>query len=161
MISAKLSIIFILTKILLATDYEVVMVTEVYRHGVTTPKAGNLFNENYIKILGNDILTSKGQRQQYNLGRSLREKYSKLFEEIDRKYTHQFEVKVYSNSKPKCVRSAISHNLGLFPGGKKFEQKVVLPVSIPLISPSPDKDMMFFTGLQFLCPMAWKSLAVY
>lgn len=58
---------------------QLIMLIEIYRHGASTPKFGNIFNQEYIKTLGNDEITPTGLEQQLNLGRTIRDNYSHFF----------------------------------------------------------------------------------
>lgn len=93
-----------------APEYETVMVAEIYAAGSRTPLASNFLNETWIKNIGMGRITGNGIRQQYNLGRVMREKYFNLFQ-----YLNTDMVEVYSSGRSRSLISAVSHNQGLFP----------------------------------------------
>ena len=98
---------------------QVIFLTEIYSHGATTPKRMNLFNEEYINRLGNDVLTKKGAQQHYDLGLQIRSQYDSFFKKLLTGQDYLTNIQVYSSSESKCIQSAINHNLGLF---KRFRE---------------------------------------
>ena len=91
-------------------EYEPVMLIELYKAGSSTPKKGNPFDRDYIKLKGNKSITEFGMRMHLNLGVDVRKIYPKLFDSIE----NAREVKVFSSASRACHMSATSHNIGLF-----------------------------------------------
>lgn len=89
--------------------------------GAKVPKSP-FFDLPFDDTYGNDHLTPIGENQMYNLGRTILNKYTHLFRDVDNQKDPIIPGNIYkawSDSNPACQSSAISFLTGLFPPGFK------------------------------------------
>lgn len=107
-----LASIQLLTSLINATDTELQLVIELFRHGArrelsVLPRPSTQFPD---PNTGLGDLTNTGYRAHYLLGRSIREKYADFLPEV----FSQDQFTVYESNLNRTIESANSHLLGLF-----------------------------------------------
>lgn len=102
----------ILARICLTAKYEVVHLTEYMRHGARTTWNNHL-NLSITQNLGQGNITANGMRMHFVLGSQLRKNYPSIFNQRFDPYS----VEIQSSSVYRCIMSAMSHLLGMFPLG--------------------------------------------
>lgn len=111
--------------------------------GTSTPSL-NFLNDEWIEAFGANELTSFGMRQQYILGKQLRENYNDFLKDYN-----QNEVFVYSSDKNRTLMSAQCLLLGLFDQmGPEISEKILKKFTIPPINVTvEEKNMRFAEAL--------------
>ena len=156
------------------SPYRIVHLTEFVRHGARTT-CNNLLNLNMTKSLGEGNLTANGIRMHFVLGSQLRKNYPEIFGgEFKPK-----DVEVKSSPVYRCIQSAMSHLMGVFPLGtgdiytlaenddkglppwnnleENYSNVSALPRAFrpfPYSVLSPEIDDLFFPSLSTACPNA-------
>lgn len=174
------SMIFILVSSSFQTPsaYKPLMISELFRHGARTA-----YNDDapYILKTGIGNLTGNGQRMHFVLGQQVRENYKSLFNYTKENPVSNMDYILYSSIVQRCIISANSHLLGLFPPGEwvgdlitsekaftrmpdfdaeitvKFENdtKSALPLGLrvfPILTQTKSDDYIFFPGIRESCP---------
>ena len=157
------------------------MVIELWRHGARAPQTNTLKNS-YADSVGPSNLTPNGMRQQYNLGRKVRDLYlsSDIFADPQKAY-------IYSSQTQRTIGSAYSHALGLFPstgaqpptvdpnagkalippiqGGTDYLKGKTGPLPqnlnfVPIQIIPKDQDLLFMKSFKQACPFAASQMKV-
>lgn len=181
-----------------------VMISEIFRHGARTPVYSNHLKPSSphlqeIKDIGWGNLTGNGHHMHLLLGMQIRKDYPSLFEPTDANFhrfqspkfkkltkpmVNNFQYELYSSSVHRCIVSAQSHLLGIYPPGKEtgdylnhpdhdFVYKPVydnlqvqftnstnsaLPLGLrvfPVMTQSKKEDQFFFPGLTLTCNLPY------
>lgn len=157
-------------------SYDIVHITEYMRHGARTTWINSL-NLPFTKNLGVGNITGNGMRMHFVLGSQLRKNYPTVF--TDTFKNTDFEIK--SSSVYRCIMSAQSHLLGMYPLGlgeaftltsndhkgqppfagltETFVNASALPEAIrpfPYSVSSVETDYLFFPSMLKTCPTASK-----
>ena len=93
-----------------AVRSEIVAIFELARHGARTPLLDIKNNSNWIKSWGLEELTDVGMRMHYHLGKSMKEKYTTIF---DSKFTAA-NMDAISTNFNRTIVSGLSHFTGIF-----------------------------------------------
>ena len=102
--------------------YKTVFIAELFRHGARTTTKVDKANFPFTSEIGFGNLTGNGQRMQFLLGQQIRKNYSELFNTGSG--PSNFDYLLYSSPIPRCIVSANSHMLGLYPPGPTAGDKV-------------------------------------
>jgi hypothetical protein len=140
-------------------------VSELFRHGARTHvhpghfKTSSPFYEE-IDLIGIENLTGNGERMHFLLGSQLRKDYPNLFEPEDPEF-HLYQSPVYKKAKPKinnfqtelyssivhrCIVSAQSHLMGVYPPGKETGDYLNHPESNFGLKPDFENLQVSFTN---------------
>ena len=103
-------------------NYKTVLVAELFRHGARTTTKRDKINFPFTKEIGFGNLTGNGQRMHFLRGQEIRKNYSELFN-TGQEPTN-FDYILYSSPLPRCIVSANSHLLGIYPPGPNMGNKV-------------------------------------
>lgn len=157
-------------------EFEVKMLIEIARHGATTPKNMELF-KGIEKDL--DSLVGKEDQKLRKEGEKVRKMYPELIKMIEKSSDIEEEVKLYSCSQPKCIKSSIFKASGVFQkketltfntgidnweNGKKSKMehfKVEEPLVLPVVTKDTKEDHLFLTDMKESCPVAYKEKRLY
>lgn len=104
--------------LLLSASANLLFIAEVTRHGARAPSKLYPFNAEFWKEPQLKQLTEIGLRQHFELGNSLREKYTSIFDKYDTR-----TIDILSSPSPRAVLSAYAHLAGLYPDGPTWFQK--------------------------------------
>lgn len=95
-----------------SSDYEVIQITELVRHGARSTY-NSLLHTSLTSLLGQSELTPNGMLQHFILGKKLRRLYPQIFND----QTSNKEVNIKVSPVPRCIQSSMSELFGLFPNG--------------------------------------------
>lgn len=128
------------------SGYKVDQITEFVRHGARTTY-NSLLKTNITQLLGQSELTPNGIIMHYILGRDLRRAYPEIFKA---KLTND-QVNIYVSPIARCIQSAVSQLLGLFPNREAestLSEEGYLPpfTTIKRMSESSDNQGSFNYG---------------